>query len=183
MACFINFEADIEGHNEEIGKEDDKFSSISHVDSENSFIDNQEVKPDVSFYRHFANVENDTNQVLKDAYNETLEDIDKFDEISNLCEGSEEEAEIDDFKNFEIDIKKSTVISTEYQEKQRKIFKPIDVIYKPTKRIEIELLCYFYDDISRAYSSLHSKGKKGMSRAHKCHQCYYCNKYFILETR
>ena len=35
-----------------------------------------------------------------------LEDIDKFDEISNLCEGSEEEAEIDNFKNFEVDIKK-----------------------------------------------------------------------------
>ena len=60
----------------------------------------------VSFYRHFANVENDIDEVLKDAYNEALEDIDKFDEISNLCEGSEEEAEIDDFKNFEVDIKK-----------------------------------------------------------------------------
>ena len=51
------------------------------------------------------------------------------------------------------------------------MFKPIDIIYKPTKRIEIEPLCYFSDDISKAYSSLHSKGKKGMSRAHKCYQC------------
>ena len=106
MADFINFEADIEGDDEEIGEEDDEVSNISDVDSENSFIDNQEVKTDVSFYRHFANVENDIDQVLKDAYNEALEDIDKFDEISNLCEGSEEEAEIDDFKNFEFNIKK-----------------------------------------------------------------------------
>ena len=106
MADFINFEADIEGDDEKIGEEDDEVSNISDVDSENSFIDNQEVKTDVSFYRHFANVENDIDQVLKDAYNEALEDIDKFDEISNLCEGSEEEAEIDDFKNFEVDIKK-----------------------------------------------------------------------------
>ena len=106
MADFINFEADIEGDDEEIGEEDDEVSNISDVDSENSFIDNQEVKTDVSFYRHFANVENDIDQCLKDAYNEELEEIDKFDEISNLCEGSEEESEIDDFKNVEVDIKK-----------------------------------------------------------------------------
>ena len=109
MADFINFEADIEGDDEEIGEEDDEVSNISDVGSENSFIDNQEVKTDVNFYRHFANVENDIDiKILKDAYNEALEDkgLDKFDEISNLCEGSEEEAEIDDFKKFEVDIKK-----------------------------------------------------------------------------
>ena len=106
MADFINFGADIGGDHEEIGEEDDEVENISDVDSENSFIDNQEVKTDVNFYRHFANAENDIDQVLKDAYNEVLEDIDKFDEISNLWEGSEKEAEIDDFKNFEVDIKK-----------------------------------------------------------------------------
>ena len=294
MADFINFEADIEGDDEEIGEEDDEVSNISDVDSENSFIDNQEVKTDVSFYRHFANVENDIDQVLKDAYNEALEDIDKFDEISNLCEGSEEEAEIDDFKNFEFNIKKFneslfprvdadhekvqnqfcnailyalrfvktglkdmcnkkefektidkslveelsqpekfqfiiqlqkfhkmcyeiniilskhnyflrvfelknkfrrfmmkdetkqkivrqlsscliekysgfTVISIEFKKKKRKMFKSIDIIYKPIKFIKIEPLCYFSDDISKAYSFLPSKGKKGMSRAHKCY--------------
>ena len=62
------------------------------------------------------------------------------------------------------------------------MFKSIDVIYKPTKNIEIELLCYFSDDISKAYSSLHSVGEN-MTRAHKCYQCYYCNKFFIQEMR
>ena len=90
MANFVNFETDIEGDDEEIGEEDDEVSNIFDVDSENSFIVNQEFKTDV----------------LKDSYNEALEDIDKFDEISNLCEGSEEEVEIDDFKNFEVDSKK-----------------------------------------------------------------------------
>ena len=106
IADFINFDADIEGDDEEIGEDNDEVSNISDVDSENSFIDNQEVKTDVNFYRHFANVENDIEQVLKDTYNEALEDIETFDEISNLCEGSEEEPEIEDFKNFEGDIKK-----------------------------------------------------------------------------
>ena len=67
--------------------------------------------------------------------------------------------------------------------KQRKLFKPIDIIYKPTKPVEIEPLCYFSEDISKAYSSLHSKGKKGLSRAHKVYQCFYCNKFFVSEPR
>ena len=96
----------LEGDDEEIGEDNDEVSNISDVDSENSFIDNQEVKTDVNFYRHFANVENDIEQVLKDTYNEALEDIETFDEISNLCEGSEEESEIDNFKNFEVNIGK-----------------------------------------------------------------------------
>ena len=53
-----------------------------------------------------------------------------------------------------------TIISIEYQKKQRKFFTPIDIIYKPTKLIEIEPLCYFSEDISKSYSSLHLKGKK-----------------------
>ena len=76
-----------------------------------------------------------------------------------------------------------TIILIGYQKKQRKLFKPIDIIYKPTKHIEIEPLCYFSEDISKAYSSLHSKGKKGLSRAHKVYQCFYCNKFFVAEPR
>ena len=36
------------------------------------------------------------------------------------------------------------------------MFKPTDIIYKPTKRIEIEPLCYF----SKPYSSYIQKDKK-----------------------
>ena len=103
MADFINFEADIE----DIGEDDgDEVSDISDVESENSFIDNQDVNTDANFYRHFANVQNDIEQVLKDTYNEVLEDTETFDEISNLCADSEEESEIDNFNNVEVDIKK-----------------------------------------------------------------------------
>ena len=61
--------------------------------------------------------------------------------------------------------------------KQRKIFKPISIIYKPTKCIEIELLCYFSNDISKAYTNLYSKPNQ-IKRAYKCYQCYYCNTFF-----
>ena len=102
MAEFINFEAEAEVVELESGKEDDEVSNIS----ESSFIDDQEVGTDVNFYRHFANVENDLDQVLTEAHNEALEDIEQFDEISNLCDGSDGEIEIEEFKNVEIDITK-----------------------------------------------------------------------------
>ena len=81
-----------------------KIHYFSDVRSENSFIDDQDANTDANVYRHFENVENNIGQILKDAYNEGLEDIENFNEISNLCEGSEEESENDNYKNFEVDI-------------------------------------------------------------------------------
>ena len=74
------------------------------------------------------------------------------------------------------------VISIKYARKQWKKFKSIDIIYKPTKHIEIEPLCYFSDDISKAYTNLYSTPNK-MKRALKCFECYYCHKFFIREAR
>ena len=106
MADFINFEADVEGdYVEEVdfvnSENDDEVINISDSDSLKSFIDNEEVKTDVNFYCHFTNIENDIEQTLEDAY-----DVEKFDEISNLCESSEDEFEIDDFKNSKENMKK-----------------------------------------------------------------------------
>ena len=42
-------------------------------------------------------------------------------------------------------------ISIEFARKERKRYKPIDIIYKPTKNPEISPLCYFTQDISKAY--------------------------------
>ena len=106
MTDYINFEAEadfVEDSNEDVG---DEVSDFYDIESENSFIDDQDVNTAVNFQRHFANVENDIEQVLKDSYDEGLEDIENFDEISNLSEGSEDESEIDNFKNFEVDIEK-----------------------------------------------------------------------------
>ena len=54
---------------------------------------------DVNFYGNFDNIETDIEQILKEEYHRGLEDIENFEEISNLCESSEDELEIGDFKN------------------------------------------------------------------------------------
>ena len=77
-----------------------KVSDDSDLDSLKSFIDNEQVNyDDVNFYRNFDNIETDIEQTLTEQYDRGLEDIKNFEENSNLCESSEDELEIDDFKN------------------------------------------------------------------------------------
>ena len=104
MAQFIDFEVDVEADAEE--------NEVSDYDSDLGFlppfIHNQDNSNELSFYRSFNNVENDINETLKKEYENGLKDIENLDEISNLCENSEEELEIDDFKNSEEKIKNFT---------------------------------------------------------------------------
>ena len=72
MTQFINFEAEAELVDLDDGKEDDRVSNFS----ESSFIDDQAVENDADIHRQFA------NNVLNEAHNETLQDIEEFDEIS-----------------------------------------------------------------------------------------------------
>ena len=97
MAQFINFEVDVDNEESDNGKE---VSDDSDLDSLKSFIDNEQVNDDdVNFYGNFDNIESDIGQILKEEYHRGLEDIENFEEISNLCESSEDELEIGDFKN------------------------------------------------------------------------------------
>ena len=300
MAQFINFEVDVDNEESDDGKE---VSDDSDLDSLKSFIENEQVHDDdVNFYRDFDNIETDIEQTLKEEYGTGLEDIENFEEISNLCKGSEDELEIDDFKNakekivsfnemlfpnthdknnrlinvlllvirfdkvgktnvcdqnefkenidsnlikelnegnftFILDLQKFNnicyeinlilskhnyflrifelkdkyrqlsmkepkkqniirqlsscliekyngfqVISIEFDRKQKKKFKPIDIIYKPTKNPEIDLLCYFSKDIAKAYSNFYSIKDK-TKRAYSCYECYYCRKFFLRPER
>ena len=103
MADFINFEAEID--NDETSSDDHDMSDDDD-DDENSFISDIEINESRDFYRQFANVENDLEQVLSDVRNEALQDIEQFDEISNLNNDSENEMEVDDFEGSEDYLKK-----------------------------------------------------------------------------
>ena len=62
------------------------------------------------------------------------------------------------------------------------MFEPVDIIYKPTEKVEIELLCSFSIDILKGYSSYYSKAKE-LRRVHKVDQCHYCNHFFVGQKR
>ena len=102
MAVFINFEAEID--TEPDISDDDEL--IDDNACESSIINDDAINESRDFYRQFANVENDLEQVLVDARNEALQDIEQFNEISNLNNESEIEMEVDDFKDSEVYLKK-----------------------------------------------------------------------------
>ena len=85
--------------------------------------EDQAVDADLDFYRRFANVENDIDNVLNEVGNEALQDIDQFDEISNLHDGSDNEIEIGEFENYEIDLTKfkETLFPRVDEQQQQKI--------------------------------------------------------------
>ena len=82
MAQFINFEVDVE----EDAEENEVSEYDSDLDSLSSFIDNQEKGNELSFYRSYNNVETEIEETLKKEYEGGLKDIEKLDEVSNLCD-------------------------------------------------------------------------------------------------
>ena len=278
----------------------------SDVDSISSFIDDEEQGNDIDFYCNFNNVETDIEQTLKNEYDEGVKDLQDFDIISNLCQRSEDEAEIYNFEkasekikaftesllpniesengteqnnfirvilyalrfdktnkkdicdknklktvideklidqldkekyDFVLDLqkfnnncyeinsflfkygyffrvfelknkfrqlfmkepKKQNIIrkisscinekyngcqsaSIEFTWKERKNFKPIDIIYIPTENPEFSSLCYFTEDISKAYTNF-CNVKEKTKRAYSCYECFYCRKCFLKKDR
>ena len=80
-------------------------------DSLNSFIndssDDDEKGNEESFYRKFGNMETSVDEILKQEYDKSIQDIDNVD-LANLFETSEEENEVDQFKESEKRVEKFT---------------------------------------------------------------------------
>ena len=101
MADFIRFEVEVDTESD-LSDNDDEID-----ENANDFIvsDENVTQESRNFYRKFDNVESDLDEILLEARNEALKDIEEFDEISNLDE-DEVEMEVDDFPSFQIQIAK-----------------------------------------------------------------------------
>ena len=69
------------------------------------------------------------------------------------------------------------VIKNSFSKRERQEFEPVDIIYIPTKNVQILPLCYYTTNISNAYTALYSEGLKTRG-AYTIYECYYCNKFF-----
>ena len=106
MTDFSDFEVSVEDSN--TNEENDDKVSDSELDSLKSFIDdNDEIENDRTFYQKFENVTTSIDDVLKEEHDKSIVDIQKID-VSNFCETSEEEIEIeiDEIKDTEKRIEK-----------------------------------------------------------------------------
>ena len=105
MAEFIDFEVSVNDQNQQEMQDDENEVSDSDLDSLKSFIDDSEVENNTTFYQQFQNVSNSIDDILKEEYDKSMGDIEKID-LSNFCEISEKEGEIDEFKDTEKRIEK-----------------------------------------------------------------------------
>ena len=101
MAEFIDFEVSVNDQNQQKTKMMKmRLVTVSDLDSLKSFIDDTEVENDTTFYQQFQNVSNSNDDILKEEYDKSMGDIEQID-LSNFFEKSEEEGEIDEFKDTE----------------------------------------------------------------------------------
>ena len=98
MASFIDFEVRVDDEDKD---KDNKVSDDSDAESLLSFIDDNVQTNNANFYQSFDNKETDIDERLVKEYEKGLQEIKNLHDISNLCETSEEENEIDYFKNSE----------------------------------------------------------------------------------
>ena len=99
---FIDFEDTIASDNE-VGREDE----VSDVDSLKSFIDDKtEIEEDRTCYCKFENATKSIDETLAEEFDESMHNIENLNDVSNFGESSEEEGEIDEFKDVEKRIEK-----------------------------------------------------------------------------
>ena len=104
MTDFIDFEVTVEDKNKNERK-NDKVSDSDLYSLKSVIDDNDELQNDRTFHQKFENISTSIDDVLKEEYDKSIVDIQKVD-VSNFCETSEEEIEIDEFKDTEKTIEK-----------------------------------------------------------------------------
>ena len=104
MTDFIDFEVTVEDKNKNERK-NDKVSDSDLYSLKSVIDDNDELQNDRTFHQKFENISTSIDDVLKEEYDKSIVDIQKVD-VSNFCETSEEEIEIDEFKDTEKRIEK-----------------------------------------------------------------------------
>ena len=62
------------------------------------------------------------------------------------------------------------VIKNSFSKRERQEFEPVDIIYIPTKTVQILPLCYYTTNISNAYTALYSEGLK-IRRSYTIYEC------------
>ena len=108
MAEYVDFEVEV-SDTENMAKDGE--GEICSNNSLNLFIndssDDDEKGDEESFYRKFDNMKTSVDEILKQGYDKSIQVIDDID-LSNLCETSEEEDEVDQFKENEKRVEKFT---------------------------------------------------------------------------
>ena len=77
-----------------------------------------------------------------------------------------------------------TIVRLQFDNEIRKEFTPIDIIYKPVKKQNAILNCFFTDKLHLAYKCLYNETLKwDKLKSTYGFQCYFCSKFFTRQKR
>ena len=77
-----------------------------------------------------------------------------------------------------------TIVRLEFDNEIRKEFTPVDIIYKPVKKENEILNCFFTDKLHLAYKATYNETIKWDKLKSSCaFQCYFCGKFWTRKTK
>ena len=77
-----------------------------------------------------------------------------------------------------------TIVRLEFDNEIRKEFTPVDIIYKPVKKENAILNCFFTDKLHLAYKAVYNEITKWDKLKSTCaFQCYFCGKFWTRQTK
>ena len=59
---------------------------------------------------------------------------------------------------------------------------PINILYKPVKKVDEFVKCYFVKDLRHTYRSIYQKIQKEFA-SNTLHECYYCNDFWVIKGK
>ena len=75
------------------------------------------------------------------------------------------------------------IIRIEFDQKKRREFLPIDIVYKPVKNQNEIINCFFTDKIHLAYRTSYTDGTKNALKPTSAFKCYFCTKFSCRKER
>ena len=77
-----------------------------------------------------------------------------------------------------------TIVRLEFDNEIRKEFTPVDIIYKPVKKRNAILNCFFTDKLYLAYKAVYNETTKWDKLRSTCaFQCYFCGKFWTRQSK
>ena len=69
------------------------------------------------------------------------------------------------------------IVRSEIENKTKKLFLPVDIVFNPTKHRATKINCYFSSQKHFTYRSSYSEAYKIKHR--RAFECYYCSNFYL----
>ena len=77
-----------------------------------------------------------------------------------------------------------TIVRLEFDNQVRREFSPINIIYKPVKKRNAVLNCFFTDRLHLAYKAVYNESVKWDKLKSACaFECYFCGRFWVRQSR